>query len=410
MFTSPTFTSTTSLDYAETNPSVMVRAGNFTDSDRPNDSHAAFSTDGGANWFQGTEPGGINEGGTIAAAADGSRFMWAPANSAPVYSVGFGNSWTQSTGLPQNAIVESDRVNANTFYGFSGGRFYVSTNGGASFAATAASGLPSSGHFKAVPGHAGDVWLAGGAGVWHSTDFGSTFTKLANVQEADNIGFGKAAPGRTYQALYTIAKIDNVRGIFRSDDMGASWIRINDDQHQWGNIGQALTGDPRIYGRVYVGTNGRGILYGDTSSTSTSPPPVSTSPSQSRSASPSPSVSPSASRTSSPPPTGACTVTYSITGQWQGGFQASVKITNGSSAAVNGWSLKWAFANGQVISQLWNGVVSQSGANVTVTNADYNRVIPGGGGTAEVGFLASWTGTNTKPTAFTLNGSACATG
>ncbi|HEY9525157.1 MAG TPA: xyloglucanase, partial [Thermopolyspora sp.] len=68
MFTAPIFTSTTSLDYAETNPSVMVRAGNFTDSDRPNDSHVAFSTDGGANWFQGTEPGGINEGGTVAAA------------------------------------------------------------------------------------------------------------------------------------------------------------------------------------------------------------------------------------------------------------------------------------------------------------------------------------------------------
>src|ERR1700754_620826 len=98
MFTQPVFTSTTSVDYAETNPSVMVRAGNFTDSDRPNDSHAAFSTDGGANWFQGSEPGGINNGGTIAAAADGSRFMWAPQDSNPVYSVGFGNTWTQSTG------------------------------------------------------------------------------------------------------------------------------------------------------------------------------------------------------------------------------------------------------------------------------------------------------------------------
>jgi hypothetical protein len=62
-----------------------------------------------------------------------------------------------------------------------------------------------------------------------------------------------------------------------------------------------------------------------------------------------------------------------------------------------------------VISQLWNGVVSQSGAGVTVTNVDYNRVIPAAG-TAEVGFLANWTGTNTKPTAFTLNGSACTTG
>ncbi|GAB3850761.1 hypothetical protein GCM10027610_076230 [Dactylosporangium cerinum] len=160
MFQSPYFTSTTSLDYAELNPSVMARAGNFADSDRPNDSHAAFSTDGGANWFQGSEPGGINEGGTIAAAADGSRFVWAPKNSAPVYSVGFGNTWTAASGLPQNAVVESDRVLSSNFYGFSGGTFYRSTNGGATFAA-GATGLPATATFKAVPGVAGEIWLAG---------------------------------------------------------------------------------------------------------------------------------------------------------------------------------------------------------------------------------------------------------
>ena len=55
-----------------------------------------------------------------------------------------------------------------------------------------------------------------------------------------------------------------VRGIFRSIDAGATWVRINDDQHQWGRAGDtAITGDPRIYGRVYIGTNGRGIIYGD---------------------------------------------------------------------------------------------------------------------------------------------------
>ncbi|WP_433179445.1 xyloglucanase [Actinoallomurus sp. CA-150999] len=269
MYTQPTLTSTTSLDYAETNPGWMVRVGDIDKSANPSVNRIAFSTDGGANWWQGSEPPGVTNGGTVAAAADGSRFVWSPDGTGVYYAVGFGNSWTASSGIPSGARVSSDRVNPKKFYGFSGGRFYVSTDGGATFTASAATGLPSSGNvrFKAVAGHEGDIWLAGGSGstygLWHSTDSGATFTKLSNVQEADNVGFGMAASGKTYPALYIIAKVGGVRGIFRSDDSGATWVRINDDAHQWGNIGAAITGDPRVYGRVYVGTNGRGVIYGD---------------------------------------------------------------------------------------------------------------------------------------------------
>src|SRR5690606_16068925 len=140
-------------------------------------------------------------GGTVATAADGSRFVWAPGDPGQpvVYSVGFGNSWSQSTGVPGNAIVESDRVNPQKFYAYSGGRFYVSTNGGASFTATAATGLPAENvKFHARPGAEGDVWLTGPTGLFHSTDSGAGFTPVAAVTEAVNIGFGKAAPGQTY--------------------------------------------------------------------------------------------------------------------------------------------------------------------------------------------------------------------
>ncbi|WP_238020031.1 cellulase family glycosylhydrolase [Dactylosporangium sp. AC04546] len=133
------------------------------------------------------------------------------------------------------------------------------------------------------------------------------------------------------------------------------------------------------------------------------------SPSPSRSsASPSPSVSvsPSRSASSSPPPAGACRIAYSVVGQWPGGFQGDVKITNTGSSAVNGWQLTWSYANGQVLTQSWGGQYAQSGAAVTVTNASYTANIPAGG-TVNFGFLANWNGSNTNPTVFTLNGTRC---
>src|SRR5690606_26989611 len=114
-----------------------------------------------------------------------------------------------------------------------------------------------------VPGQSGDVWVAGETGLFRSTNGGSSFSAISGVSWAYNVGFGAPAPGRSYPAVYAVATVDGVTGLFRSDDAGSSWVRINDDAHQWGNMGAALTGDPDVFGRVYVGTNGRGVIYGD---------------------------------------------------------------------------------------------------------------------------------------------------
>ncbi|MFI8230583.1 cellulose binding domain-containing protein [Streptomyces sp. NPDC085900] len=388
MFTSPTFTTTTSLDFAETNPSTVVRVG-----DLDSGPHIAFSTDDGANWFAGTDPSGVSGGGTVAAAADGSRFVWSPAGTGVQYTTGFGSSWQASSGIPSGAVVESDRVDPKTFYGFKSGKFYVSSDGGATFTASSASGLPSgdSVRFKALPGTKGDVWLAGGAsdgayGLWHSTDGGASFTKLSNVEQADTIGFGKAATGASYQTLYTSAEIGGVRGIFRSTDKGATWTRINDDAHQWGWTGGAITGDPRVYGRVYVSTNGRGVVYGDTSDTGGGDGGGGTDP--------------------TPTPTGACTVTYKITNQWSDGFQADVRLTNTGTTGWTGWSLGWSFANGQKIGQSWNADHTQSGAAVTAKNVSWNGNVAAGSSVG-FGFTGTWSGSNTKPTSFKLGDQSC---
>ncbi|AOS63914.1 WD40/YVTN/BNR-like repeat-containing protein [Actinoalloteichus hymeniacidonis] len=259
MFSSPNFSSTTSLDFAENNPDFVVRSGHADGVSR-----AAFSNDGGSSWYPASsEPSGVTGGGTIAAAADGNSVVWSPEGAGVHRGDNSGSSWTAATGIPNGAVVEADRVDPDTFYGAADGRFYVSTDGGASFTA-GASGLPTGNvKFTTLPERAGEIWLAGDGGLVRSTDGGATFTEVAGVANARNIAHGAAAPGQDHPALYLVGEVDGVEGVFRSDDAGGAWVRINDDQHQFGNMGEALSGDPRVYGRVYLGTNGRGIQIGE---------------------------------------------------------------------------------------------------------------------------------------------------
>src|SRR3954463_16108309 len=100
-----------------------------------------------------------------------------------------------------------------------------------------------------------------------------------------------------------------------------------------------------------------------------------------------------------------CTVKYTATGQWPGGFQANVDVTN-LGDRINGWSLAWTFASGQKVTQVWNATVTSSGSQVTATNVGYNAAIATNA-TVSFGFLGSWSGSNPAPTSFTLNGVAC---
>ncbi|MGW2488104.1 cellulose binding domain-containing protein [Streptomyces sp. NPDC001606] len=101
----------------------------------------------------------------------------------------------------------------------------------------------------------------------------------------------------------------------------------------------------------------------------------------------------------------ACTVDYSVTGQWDSGFQGSVRITN-NQAALSTWKLGFDFADGQKVTQGWNAAWSQSGTTVTATNESWNGSLDTGA-SVSAGFLGSWSGRNTVPTAFKLNGTTC---
>jgi len=100
-----------------------------------------------------------------------------------------------------------------------------------------------------------------------------------------------------------------------------------------------------------------------------------------------------------------CQVSYTVSSQWQGGFGASVAVTN-LGDPVNGWTLRWSFGAGQTVGQAWNATVTQSGAAVTAAGVSYNAALTTGA-SASFGFNGTWTGSNPVPTGFTLNNVAC---
>jgi hypothetical protein len=279
MFNNPIFGGTTSLDFAELKPELVVRVGNT--SHGGENRRGAYSTDQAATWTPfASEPAGSEGVGNIAISADGSTIIWVPRGSQAHYSRDRGTRWTRIEGLPKPGKtpdwapmplkIAADRANPKKFYAYDvlDGRGYASVDGGVTFTETD-SGLPQlpeygllSGSIQAVPGKEGHVWLSTGKELYHSNDAAQTFDTVSSITESYGVGFGKAPPGKDYPALYTSAKVEDVVGIFRSDDAGENWIRINDDQHQFGSV-WLLIGDPRVYGRVYVGTGGRGIVYGE---------------------------------------------------------------------------------------------------------------------------------------------------
>jgi endoglucanase len=168
--------------------------------------------------------------------------------------------------------------------------------------------------------------------------------------------------------------------------------------------------------RVALYDNGV-LVWGSEPGTSTTPPPTPTPtvtptprPTVTPTTTPTPTATPTRTASPTPPPPGAgCRVTYAITNQWSTGFGAGVTIANTGSSTINGWTLAFTFPGNQVITQLWNAGYTQTGAAVTAMSLSYNATIAPSASVA-FGFNGSYSGTNNKPTAFSLNGQACTVG
>jgi mannan endo-1,4-beta-mannosidase len=106
------------------------------------------------------------------------------------------------------------------------------------------------------------------------------------------------------------------------------------------------------------------------------------------------------------PEPGVCTAAYRVVGQWQDGFQAELTVANRQTTPIDGWQVRWTFPATQRVTNMWNAIPAQTGANVTAANASYNTRIPAGG-SVTIGLTGSWSGDNRPPTTFTLNTTTC---
>jgi chitodextrinase len=276
-----------SIDYASTDPNFVVLLADGGYAGGPQSS--SYSTDAGNTWTAlPTIPPGGSWDGQIAASTP-LNFIFAGAGRQPYYTLNGGNTWNLIT-LPgvadtsgfvpayHNAqFIAADRVLPNTFYVlYRGVGIFKTTNGGATWtlvnSSIVSSWAPSystnSSVLRATPGATGDIWLTSGNSsadgtLGHSTDGGATWTTIPNTVDPTAIGFGKSST--SYPSVYFVGWLNGVYGIWQSDDKGATWRQVG--QFPLGSLDgvRTISGDPNMYGRIYVGFGGSGFMYGDTS-------------------------------------------------------------------------------------------------------------------------------------------------
>jgi hypothetical protein len=262
-----------SVDYAGLKPGFIVR----TVSNTP--AHGLYSEDVGATWnpfpaspYKPPVKGEAWRGpGQIAVSAKATHLLWVPEKQPAYFSADKGKSWTASAGWPassdQALTPLADKAVNGVFYVFDrgGARVLISVDGGATFTPIA-TGLPAlqgwqQAQMAVVPTRMRDLWLALPMGLIHSPDAQSPFASVKGVDAAWAVGFGAPQVKDGYPAVYLSGNVKGREGLWRSDDAGKSWVRINDDAHQFGAM-HALTGDPLAYGVVYIAPHGRGVLVG----------------------------------------------------------------------------------------------------------------------------------------------------
>ena len=268
----PTNQTNRSVDFAQLNPAIVARTADQAKTG------GYWSSDGGASWhpFGSSAPRAPRtECGDIAVSAKGTSFVWVPDKQAAYSSQDHGKTWKEAAGWPATRDVQlkpvADRAIDGVFYVHdrAGGQILVSIDGGQSFKPSIV-GLPKleswqSAQLVCAPGAMRDLWLALPDALVHLPGVDQPAQTIKPVAEPWLVALGKAAPGAAYHSVYVWGRVSTggapAEGLFRSDDGGASFRRIDDDAHRYGRL-LSLSADPLEHGTVYLAPHGRGVIVG----------------------------------------------------------------------------------------------------------------------------------------------------
>lgn len=287
----PSFGNTDAVAGAWHSQNVVFRSGHVFNHRSDSIHPISYSLDSGRTWQMcANVPVRGASHGSLAVGSDGNTCIWTPRGMQPYRTADNGNTWSAIPSLPKDIRVVADKEDPSRFYALdvAGKTLYVSGDTGRYFVPyqlslngylpfpwdkpkSADRGDVRGGQDRVytTPGHRQDLWLALYDGLYHldMSDM-SCFTgvgevspvAMSSVSRIYAFGFGKGRSG-LYPALYLIGVVNGVYGFYLSNDEGRTWLRLNDDAHQYGLV-LHIIGDMQEYGRFYVGTHGRGIITG----------------------------------------------------------------------------------------------------------------------------------------------------
>ena len=234
--------------------------------------------------------------GWVAMSPDGKNIVWSVADNIRlpvdmvIVSTGGGESFRKAQIFDKNGVavttgcmkVFSDRVDSQLFYGFgSEGQVYISRDGGVTYFEKPAT-LPKADfgfidcanktEVRGVAGECGCFYMAlGQDGMWKFRYDREKDTVFCQKLSADGdsclrLGLGVGRPGGDYvadsKAIYLCGVVGGEYGFYRTLDEGKTYARLNAENQMYGQI-NSIDGDKRKFGRFFLATGSRGVLYGE---------------------------------------------------------------------------------------------------------------------------------------------------